>query len=107
MTDWFVNLVAIPLRSWFRYGHRANKAPFGRTASQPCSRYCSRYLYRKHEGNPKNLHSYSDETTGRRLIVITDTVGRSIKAQMKYANKIGAKLVSIFGDSEIEIINLM
>jgi histidyl-tRNA synthetase len=36
------------------------------------------------------------------LVVITDTVGRSIKAQMKYANKIGAKLVSIFGDSEIE-----
>ncbi|MBQ2737754.1 MAG: histidine--tRNA ligase, partial [Clostridia bacterium] len=31
-----------------------------------------------------------------------DTVGRSLKAQMKYANKIGAKYTLIIGDSEIE-----
>ena len=29
-------------------------------------------------------------------------VGRSLKAQMKYANKIGAKKTLIIGDSEIE-----
>ncbi len=32
----------------------------------------------------------------------TDTVGRSMKAQMKYADKIGAKFVLAVGDSEIE-----
>ncbi len=31
-----------------------------------------------------------------------DTVGRSVKAQMKYANKIGAKYSAIIGDTEIE-----
>ena len=31
-----------------------------------------------------------------------DTVGRSLKAQMKYANKIGARYTLIIGDSEIE-----
>jgi histidyl-tRNA synthetase len=31
-----------------------------------------------------------------------DTVGRSLKAQMKYANKIGAKYTLIIGDAEIE-----
>ncbi|MBR4935180.1 MAG: histidine--tRNA ligase, partial [Anaerotignum sp.] len=31
-----------------------------------------------------------------------DTVERSVKAQMKYANKIGAKYSVILGDSEIE-----
>ena len=31
-----------------------------------------------------------------------DIVGRSLKAQMKYANKLGAKYTLIIGDSEIE-----
>ena len=31
-----------------------------------------------------------------------DTVERSVKAQMKYANKIGAKYSVIIGDSELE-----
>ena len=31
-----------------------------------------------------------------------DIVGRSLKAQMKYANKIGAAYTLIIGDSEIE-----
>lgn len=31
-----------------------------------------------------------------------DTVGRSIKAQMKYANKIGASFVAVIGDNELE-----
>ena len=31
-----------------------------------------------------------------------DVVGRSLKAQMKYANKIGAEYTLILGDSEIE-----
>jgi histidyl-tRNA synthetase len=32
-----------------------------------------------------------------------DTVGRSLKAQMKYANKIGAEYTLIIGDSEIDL----
>ncbi len=31
-----------------------------------------------------------------------DTMGRSLKAQMKYANKLGAEYVLIIGDSEVE-----
>lgn len=31
-----------------------------------------------------------------------DTVGRSVKAQMKYADKIGAKYTMVLGDSELE-----
>ena len=31
-----------------------------------------------------------------------DTVGRSVKAQMKYANKIGAKYSVIIGDDEVD-----
>ncbi|MCI8597728.1 MAG: histidine--tRNA ligase, partial [Lachnospiraceae bacterium] len=36
------------------------------------------------------------------LIVETDYMERSVKAQMKYANKIGAKKVVIIGDDELE-----
>lgn len=36
------------------------------------------------------------------VIAETDIVGRSLKAQMKYANKIAAKYVLILGDSEVE-----
>ena len=31
-----------------------------------------------------------------------DVVGRSVKAQMKYANKLGAKFTTVIGDSELE-----
>lgn len=34
--------------------------------------------------------------------VNVDTVGRSIKAQMKYSNKIGAEFTAVIGDNEIE-----
>lgn len=34
--------------------------------------------------------------------VTVDTVGRSIKAQMKYANKIGAQYTAVIGDNELE-----
>ena len=36
------------------------------------------------------------------LYVECDLVGRSLKAQMKYANKLGADYTLILGDSEIE-----
>lgn len=36
------------------------------------------------------------------IIAECDVMGRSLKAQMKYADKLGAKLVLIIGDSELE-----
>lgn len=36
------------------------------------------------------------------LIAETDTVGRGLRAQMKYADKIGAKFSMVLGDNEIE-----
>ncbi|MDD6807338.1 MAG: histidine--tRNA ligase [Oscillospiraceae bacterium] len=36
------------------------------------------------------------------IYALFDTVGRGIKAQMKYANKIGAEYVVVLGDNEIE-----
>lgn len=36
------------------------------------------------------------------LICETDVVGRGLRAQMKYANKIGAKFSMVLGDNEIE-----
>ena len=35
------------------------------------------------------------------FFVLTDTVGRSIKAQMKLANKLGAKYTVVIGDNEL------
>lgn len=36
------------------------------------------------------------------VFCLTDTVGRSIKAQMKYANKVHADFVAVIGDNELE-----
>ena len=36
------------------------------------------------------------------LIAETDVVGRGLRAQMKYADKIGAKYSVVLGDNEIE-----
>ena len=36
------------------------------------------------------------------FIALTDIVGRGLKAQMRYANKIGAKFTMVLGDSELE-----
>ena len=40
---------------------------------------------------------------GRGYRVETDLMGRSVKAQMKFANKIGARYTMILGDTEIEL----
>lgn len=40
------------------------------------------------------------------MFVEFDVVGRSVKAQMKYANKIGAKFTVVIGDSELESGNI-
>ena len=43
-----------------------------------------------------------NEIRSHGLIVETDYMDRSVKAQMKYANKIGAKKVVIIGENELE-----
>ena len=40
------------------------------------------------------------------MCVQFDTVGRGLKAQMKYANKIGALYTLVLGDNEIETGNI-
>lgn len=42
------------------------------------------------------------ELRRNKIFCIKDIMGRSVKAQMKYADKIGAKYVLILGDNEIE-----
>ncbi len=44
----------------------------------------------------------AEQLRNRGLYVECDLVGRSLKAQMKYANKIGADYTLILGDNEIE-----
>ena len=38
--------------------------------------------------------------------VLTDICGRGLKAQMKYADKIGARFTAVIGDNEIETGNI-
>lgn len=45
---------------------------------------------------------FADELRRDGFHVETDIVGRSVKAQMKFANKIGAKFTVVIGDSETE-----
>ncbi len=42
------------------------------------------------------------ELRGRGISCETDLVARSLKAQMKYADKIGAKFVAVIGEAELE-----
>ena len=44
----------------------------------------------------------AQELRAEGFAVSVDTVGRSVKAQMKYANKVGAKYTAVIGGSELE-----
>lgn len=44
----------------------------------------------------------ADQLRKQGIVAITDLGGRNVKAQMKYANKAGAKSALIIGDSELE-----
>ena len=61
-------------------------------------------LYIASLGDKALLSALSITERLRRLGVFVecDTMGRSLKAQMKYANKLGAKYTLIIGDSEVE-----
>lgn len=53
------------------------------------------------EARPK-AYQIVNELRGKGLIVETDYLDKSVKAQMKYANKIGAEKTFILGDEELE-----
>lgn len=61
-------------------------------------------LYIASMGEKACLKAAQIATTLRTEGVYTefDVVGRSVKAQMKYANKLGAKFTMVLGDSELE-----
>ena len=44
----------------------------------------------------------ASELRSKGIFAEFDTMGRSVKASMKYANKIGAKYTVVLGDSELE-----
>lgn len=61
-------------------------------------------LYIATMGDKANVQAAAMANALRRegMFVEFDVVGRSVKAQMKYANKIGAKFTVVIGDSELE-----
>ena len=61
-------------------------------------------LYIATMGEKANVQAAAMANALRRegMFVEFDVVGRSVKAQMKYANKIGAKFTVVIGDSELE-----
>ena len=61
-------------------------------------------LYIADLGETGDLKAFTlaQELRARGLAVDTDHVGRSVKAQMKFADKAGARYVLVIGDNEIE-----
>ncbi len=61
-------------------------------------------LYLASAGEQASLKAceIAHDLRGEGLQVLFDTFGRSIKAQMKYANKVGAQFVVVLGDNELE-----
>ncbi len=54
------------------------------------------------EAGDLKAFTLAQELRARGLAVDTDHVGRSVKAQMKFADKAGARYVLVIGDNEIE-----
>lgn len=73
------------------------QAKAGETAVQP-------QLFIAAIGNKAETlaQSLAYELRKQGVFVLTDLCGRSIKAQMKYANKLGARYSMVLGDEEIE-----
>lgn len=62
---------------------------------------CELYIAPMGESASKKAVAISDLLRREGFYVETDLMGRSIKAQMKYADKIGADFVVVLGDDEI------
>ena len=63
---------------------------------------CDLYIASMGENATLKASQIASDVRGNGMHVQFDIVGRSVKAQMKYANKIGAAYTVVLGDSEIE-----
>ena len=63
---------------------------------------CDLYIVSMGENATLKASQIASDVRGNGMHAQFDIVGRSVKAQMKYANKIGAAYTVVLGDSEIE-----
>ena len=63
---------------------------------------CDLYIASMGENATLKASQIASDVRGNGMHAQFDIVGRSVKAQMKYANKIGAAYTVVLGDSEIE-----
>lgn len=71
-------------------------------AAFPEPKKCDLYIASMGEKANLKAASLAKDLRSEGLCVQFDTVGRGLKAQMKYANKIGALYTLVLGDSELE-----
>ena len=74
--------------------------------SFPEAKKCDLYIVSMGEEAGLKAASICRDLRDEGMCVQFDTVGRAFKAQMKYANKIGAQYIIVLGDNEIETGNI-
>ena len=72
----------------------------------PEPKKCDLYIASMGESANIKAAAIAKELRSEGMCVQFDTVGRGLKAQMKYANKIGALYTLVLGDNEIETGNI-
>ena len=72
----------------------------------PEPKKCDLYIASMGENANIKAAAIAKELRSEGMYVQFDTVGRGLKAQMKYANKIGALYTLVLGDNEIETGNI-
>lgn len=78
----------------------AQEAPF------PEPKKCDLYIASLGDAANLKAASIAKDLRSEGMCIQFDTVGRGLKAQMKYANKIGALYTLVLGDNEIETGNI-
>ena len=68
----------------------------------PQRKVCDIYIGSAGAAAEQRAAQIADYLRGRGIFAETDIVGRSVKAQMKYAGRLGARYTAIIGDSELE-----
>ena len=72
----------------------------------PPAKRCDLYIASLGDNANLKAAAIATELRNEGLYVQFDTVGRGFKAQMKFANKIGARYTLVLGDNEIETGNI-
>lgn len=67
----------------------------------PGERVCDLYIGSMGAAASRMAGKLAEQLRGEGFWVECDLMGRSVKAQMKYANKLGAKLSMVLGDNEL------